>query len=83
MMSRASTPRPQIFEENWRVSDKIRLIRSLIQNKQSFALEELFGPEKSRLECIVTFLAILELMKIGEIAVEKQESNTSILLFAK
>lgn len=75
MMSRTTASRPQIYEENWKVSDKIRAIRLLLDEHPSFFFESLFSLGKSRLECIVTFLAILELMKSGEIKVGEQENQ--------
>jgi segregation and condensation protein A len=83
MMARTPASRPQIYEENWKVSDKIRFIRSLIQKADGFPLEDLFSIEKSKLECIVIFLALLELMKIGEIGIGKQEHNNSACFLFK
>lgn len=81
MMKRAGAPKPQIYEENWKVADKIKIIRLRTKEQDSFLLEDLFKPGQSRLEWIVIFLAILELMKIGEIRVGKQDQD--ILIFAK
>ncbi len=42
MMGRAVQTKLQIHEENWRVSDKIHLIRNLMQEREMFPLEQLF-----------------------------------------
>ena len=36
MMSQAAQIKPQIQEENWRVGDKIRMIRRLLQEHSNF-----------------------------------------------
>jgi segregation and condensation protein A len=83
MMSRAAQAKPQIQEESWRVCDKIRFLRRGLQERSSFLLAELFSPQQSRPEIIVIFLAILELMKIGELAVGREQSSASLWIFAK
>lgn len=83
MMSRVVQIKPQIQEENWRVSDKIRIIRSLLQENSNFAFTLLFSPQQSRVEMIVIFLAVLELMKVGELAVGRAQSSASLWIFAK
>lgn len=83
MMSRAPLPPPQIQEENWRVSDKIRMIRHCLQEQLTFPLTLLLTPDQSRPEIIVIFLAILELMKMGELGVGREETTSTLLIFAK
>jgi segregation and condensation protein A len=83
MMAKAIQTKPQIHEEEWRVSDKMRMIRQRLREENLFLLQELLLPEKSRAEIIVTFLAILELMKTGELAVGKQTSSLQLCIYAK
>lgn len=83
MMSKAAQITPQIQEENWRVSDKIRSIRLLLKENSTFPFVDLFSTQQSRPEMIVIFLAILELMKIGELAVGREQSSASLWIFAK
>ncbi len=83
MMNRAAQFPPPIQEENWRVSDKIRVIRRWLQERSTFPLAMLLSPEQSRLEVIVIFLAVLELMKIGELAVGREHASHTVLIFAK
>jgi segregation and condensation protein A len=84
MIAKAEKARPQIQEENWRVGDKIRIIRRLLQEQKIISLVHLLSPEKSRPELIVIFLAILELMKIGELAVgREQETGRLVALYKK
>ncbi len=83
MMKRSEQSKGLIQEENWRVSDKIRSIRHLLQSQNSFAFETLFAPDKSRLELVVIFLAILELMKLGLAGVGKDSSSSQLIIYAK
>lgn len=83
MIEKAGQQKPQIQEENWRVSDKIRSIRLFLQERSSFALAVLFSSKQSRGEIIVIFLAILELMKIGEAAVGKEKSTSCLWIYSK
>ena len=83
MMQRASQTRPLIQEENWRVGDKIRIIRRWLQENVTFPLAYLLSPEKSRPELIVIFLAVLELMKIGELAVGREQATGILVVLSK
>ena len=83
MMARTAIARPCIHEENWRVSDKIREVRRLLKEESSIRIDSLFAPEKSRVEWIVIFLAILELMKIGDIKIGRHVQTQAILIFAQ
>lgn len=83
MMHRAAqTPSP-IEEETWRVSDKIRAIRHQLIEQSPFPLSSLLSSSQSRLEIVVIFLAILELMKMGELGVGREQSSKHLVIFAK
>ena len=83
MMQRLPQLKPIIPEENWRVADKIRVLRHLLKEQTSFALGHIFLPEQSRIEWIVIFLALLELMKIGEVCVAREVETQAVVIFAK
>jgi segregation and condensation protein A len=73
--------KPLIQEGQWRLSDKLHIIRCLLQEQSSLLFSSLFLTVQSRLEMIVIFLAVLELMKSGELYVGREQ--TSVLIFAK
>ena len=54
----------QIMAEQLSVTERINAILSSLQGQQSLAFAELFPPEAGRHEVIVTFLAMLELVKM-------------------
>lgn len=83
IMLKAELPKQQIFEENWRVSDKMSVIRLLLKENEVFPLSELFSKLKSRLELIVIFLALLELMKLGILTVGRQIETSTLVVCAK
>ncbi len=56
------------------VEDKIRHISDLLFLKSEFRFEEAFKNDASKSEIVVTFLAVLELIKIKKISI-RQESN--------
>lgn len=70
VLANASIQKGLIHEEVWRVSDKIREIRKILREESKIECGLLFSAECSRLELIVSFLAILELMKLGEVSLE-------------
>ena len=82
-MLKATIPVASIHEENWKVSDKIKFIKNQLQLHSSFALNDLFANGKTKLEIIVTFLALLELLKLGLVAVGKINENSDPIIFEK
>ena len=53
-----------ILADKWTVSQKIELIRKLIEEKEGILFTELFEDAESRQEVVVTFLAVLEMVKL-------------------
>ena len=64
-----------IQDEEWQVAILLENIRDHLQSNPVISFNTVFDPEKSREELIATFLAILELMKSGEIKLIKAESG--------
>lgn len=71
---------PTIKEDPWRVSDKIAQIRFHLKQSDAIPFVDLFNINKGRLELIVTFLALLELMKRGELLVAEGEDKNLIIM---
>lgn len=82
ILAKSSHQRSTIQEEVWRVSDKIKALRYLLQENSSLSFWNLFSPEKSREELIVTFLALLELMKSGEARVINDATKNTISIIS-
>ena len=58
----------EIFEENFTVSDKIDLIMKLTSSGVPLKFTELFANAASRTEVVVTFLALLELVRLKQLS---------------
>jgi len=69
ILFRAKDHQGNVLDEAWKVSDKISHIQSLFIQNDRIIFYDLFSQEMSRVELIVIFLAILELMKSGELRV--------------
>lgn len=83
MLRQASLEKTQIYEDPWRVSDKITFIQNALAAQDSLLICHLFLDSQSRLEWITTFLAILELMKMGAVAVGKEIDTGTLILLKK
>lgn len=82
IMIKAKAHGGTITEEEYRVSDKIRLVKTLLKMRDAIPFTELFSCEMCKEELIVTFLAILELMKIGVAAIVKERATGKIIVIA-
>ena len=57
----------EIFEDKWSVSEKIEMLVKRITEKSRVKFSELFEGATSRTEVVVTFLAMLELIRMKQI----------------
>lgn len=63
----------EVIKEHITVEQKIREILNILNEKTSFSVKSVFESSKSKIEVVVTFLALLELMKMHSImAVQKE-----------
>jgi len=60
--------RRDIFEDKWTVSEKIETILRIIAERGRALFSELFEGVTSRSEIVVTFLALLELIRLRQLA---------------
>lgn len=63
----------EIFEERFTVSDKIELVMKLTGSGVPLKFTELFSGMASRGEIVVTFLAVLELVRLKQLRVVQEE----------
>src|SRR5271165_5460272 len=63
----------EIFEENFTVADKIDYIVRTLPGGQSISFYDLFASAASRAEIAVTFLALLELIRMKQVRVLQSE----------
>lgn len=66
-------PAREIFEDKWSVSEKIEMVRNLLAQKTRVRFSELFNTAMTRTEVVVTFLAMLELVKLKQVHILQPE----------
>jgi len=64
----------------WSVPDKMEAIIGLTRQGENVAFSRLFRPESPRGEVIVTFLALLELLRLRQIALHQLEAFHEIII---
>jgi len=67
-----------IFDDRWTVSEKIELLSNVIVERTRLKFSELFDHVTSRSEVVVTFLALLELIRLKRVVVSQPESFAEI-----
>ncbi len=70
----------EIYREVITIEDKIKLINKLLTNKPSFYFDDLFVSCYNKYEVIVTFLAMLELLKRKSLYIEQEKNYARILI---
>jgi segregation and condensation protein A len=83
IVAKAKAETGMVQEESFRLSDTIRDVRRMLKSLGRIPFEELFHPQKCKAALIITFLAILELMKNGEVSVIRDHELESIVVVAK
>jgi segregation and condensation protein A len=63
-----------IYEEEWTVADALKIVRIKLTQKIRLTIEELFPRDFSKEQLIVTFLAVLELLKHQEASLIKEQN---------
>ena len=71
-------PIGEIEPIRWTVSDKIDMILGEVSSARSVKFSKLFNPESPRGEIIVTFLALLELLRLRQVAAIQETPFTEI-----
>lgn len=70
----------KIEKEEVSLSEKIEYIKAIATENKKFSFRKLLEEQCSKMEVIVTFLAILELMKTGLIAISQEKIFEDILI---
>lgn len=63
----------EVIKDEFTIEEKIHNILHLLLEQSAILLDELFNKASNKLEIIVTFLAILELIRLKEIIVRQKE----------
>jgi segregation and condensation protein A len=68
----------EIFEDKWTVSEKIEFILKTLTERGSVKFSELFATAANRSEVVCTFLALLELIRLEQLACVQPEPFAEI-----
>jgi segregation and condensation protein A len=67
-----------VFEDKWTVSEKIEYLIQAVKDRAKMLFSELFASSTSRTEVVVTFLALLELIRLKHITISQPEPFSEI-----
>ncbi len=70
----------KIEKEEVTLSDKFTYIHSYMKDHKKFSFRQLLEKQHSKMHIVVTFLAVLEMMKLGEIKVRQEETCGDIMI---
>ena len=62
------------------VEEKMEFLDQYITTHKKFSFSDLLQKQKTKIHTIVTFLAILELMKVGKISVVQENTFDDIII---
>ena len=70
----------KIEKEEVSLSERLDYIHDYLRNHRVFSFRQMLENQKSRMQIVVTFLAVLEMMKLGEIHVKQEETFGEIMI---
>lgn len=81
VLSKAKKASKEIIKDEYTIEGKIRTILSVLEGKKFISFYSIFSENETRLSVIVTFLAMLELIKIGQIYVRQDVNSKEIRVY--
>ncbi|MBD3180206.1 MAG: hypothetical protein GF417_11790 [Candidatus Latescibacteria bacterium] len=72
-----------VIGEQYSVEDKLQLLRERVSRKSEILFTEMFEGQSSRAELIVTFIALLELIRSGTLLARPMKENMDIWIYRK
>ena len=67
-------------KEEVTLTDKFTYIHGYMKDHKKFSFRQLLEKQHTKMHIVVTFLAILEMMKLGEINVRQEETCGDIMI---
>ena len=71
----------KVKRETVTIEEKVQVIRSSLEDRSEVLFTELFRDGFSKMDVIVTFLAILELIRLGELIAKQMSQGSDIWLY--
>ena len=69
-----------VFEDKWSVSEKIQILVATVRERQTVRFSDLFHATTNRVEVVVTFLALLELIRLRMLVATQTEAFADIAI---
>ena len=69
-----------VFEDRWTVSEKIEQLMGVVREQKQVRFSQLFAGTTSRSEVVVTFLALLELIRLRMLGASQSEAFGEIVI---
>ena len=73
----------KIEKEEVTVDDKMEYLNEYIRTHHKFSFRNLLMHQNSKLHIVVTFLAVLEMMKVGAITIEQEHTFGEIMITSR
>ncbi len=73
----------RIEKDEINLEEKQGFIETYVKNHRRFSFRNLLEKQGSRMEVIVTFMAILEMMKQGTISIEQEDTFADIVIISR
>jgi segregation and condensation protein A len=71
----------RIEKEAFTIEEKVNFINDTIRSRSEVLFTELFGGRTDRMEIIVTFLAILEMIRLGDLRAKQMSDGSDIWIY--
>jgi segregation and condensation protein A len=82
VLEKAPPPVYEVAAEPWTVEMKVQELRTVLTTRRRVTFQELFTAEQSKLELVVTFLALLELLRLRVARAIQERTFADILIVA-
>lgn len=73
----------KIEKDEVNIDEKAVYVQEFIRTHRRFSFRELLEKQHSKMEVIVTFLVVLEMMKVGKVTVEQESIDDEIVVITK
>lgn len=78
LLERAPEQAIEITREKLTIADKINYVVDILENKDGLRFEDLFKEDLTKITLIITFLAILELVRLGIVKIYQEKAFGTI-----
>ncbi len=78
--NKANVIQKRIYVDKYKIEDKLKDLLGLIENNEVSKFSEIIDKCECKLECIVSFLALLEMVKLKKVRVYQSDSFDNILI---